>query len=228
MIEHDVTYKWSYGSQSVAATRAITSDNGGTLDLVVPAATPNLPAAFSLTLAKARSVFLLCDQAVALKAGGTDAAQQVSITGSPAGGTFTLTSGASTSAAIAYNATAAQVQTALRAMTSVGASGVSCSGGPLPGTPVDCAFKGPLAVQAVTLMTHTDSLTGGSSPAVSVATTTAGAGPDTTVNLLANVPLVWDGQGYFAQPFAADVATLRATNAGGVDANLKLRTLSSA
>ena len=42
--------------------------------------------------------------------GTTDEVQTVTITGGPTGGTFTLTWGGQTTAAIAYNATAATVQ----------------------------------------------------------------------------------------------------------------------
>lgn len=46
----------------------------------------------------------------------------------PTGGTFTLTFGANTTAALAYNATAAQVQTALAGLASIGAGNVVVSG----------------------------------------------------------------------------------------------------
>ena len=55
-----------------------------------------------------------------------DAVQQVALTGSS--GTFTLTFGGQTTAAIAYNATAATVQSALQSLSSIGSGNVLVSG----------------------------------------------------------------------------------------------------
>lgn len=109
------------------------------------------------------------------KAAGTNEVQTVTITGAPTGGTFTLTFGAATTAAIAYNAAASAVQSALEALSTVGAGNVTASGGPLPGTAVSVTFVGALARQDVAQMTATSSLTGGAAPAVAVATSTAGS-----------------------------------------------------
>lgn len=109
------------------------------------------------------------------KAAGTSEVQTVTITGGPTGGTFTLTFGAATTAAIAYNAAASAVQSALEALSTIGAGNVACSGGPLPGTAVSVTFAGSLARQDVAQMTATGSLTGGTTPAVAIATSTAGS-----------------------------------------------------
>lgn len=101
-------------------------------------------------------------------------AQTVTITGSPTGGTFTLTFSGQTTAAIAYNATAAAVQSALEALSNINVGDVACTGGPLPGTLVTVTFGGQYLGVNVAAMTATGSLTGGSSPAVAIATTTAG------------------------------------------------------
>jgi uncharacterized phage protein gp47/JayE len=100
--------------------------------------------------------------------------QTVTITGGPTGGTFTLTFGGQTTAAIAYNATAAAVVAALEALSNVGAANVTATGGPLPGTAVVVTFTGRLGSQNVALMTATSALTGGTSPAVTVTETRAG------------------------------------------------------
>lgn len=94
--------------------------------------------------------------------------QTVTITGTPTGGTFTLTFEGQTTGAIAYNASASTVQTALVALSNIGPGDVICTGGALPGTPVVVEFTGALAGANRTLMTATSSLTGGASPAVSV------------------------------------------------------------
>ena len=102
--------------------------------------------------------------------------QTIAITGGPTGGTFTLTFSGQTTAAIAYNATAAQVQTALEALSNINVGDVAVSGGPLPGTNVVVTFGGQYLSDDVAQMTASGSLTGGTSPAVTVTTTTAGGG----------------------------------------------------
>jgi hypothetical protein len=101
-------------------------------------------------------------------------AQQIAITGGPTGGTFTLTFSGQTTSTIAYNATASTVQTALEALSNIAPGDVVCTGGPLPGTPVVVTFGGQYAGTDVALMTDTESLTGGTAPAVTVTTTTPG------------------------------------------------------
>lgn len=93
--------------------------------------------------------------------------QTVKLTGNPTGGTFTLTSGTATSA-IAYNATPAQVQAALEALPSVGAGNVSVSGTSLTdANGFDVAWIGSKA-GTTSNITGTGSLTGGTTPNVTV------------------------------------------------------------
>ena len=105
---------------------------------------------------------------------GVNAVQTLSVTGSPTGGSFTLTFGGKTTAAIAFNAAASDVQAALQALSSIGAGNVTCTGGPLPGSNVVVTFSNSLAGQPQNTITHTDSFTGGATPAASVASTTSG------------------------------------------------------
>lgn len=102
--------------------------------------------------------------------------QNVTITGSPTGGTYTLTFSGQTTAAIPYNATAAQVKAALEALSNIDVGDVAVSGGPHPGTAVAVTFAGQYMGDDVAQMTATGSLTGGSSPAIAVTTATAGGG----------------------------------------------------
>lgn len=107
--------------------------------------------------------------------GGLDnEVQSIAITGSPTGGTYTLTFDGQTTSAIAYNATASTVQAALRALSNIGDGDVTCTGGPHPGTAVVATFGGNLAGINVAQMTATGSFTGGTSPAITVTTTTQG------------------------------------------------------
>lgn len=114
--------------------------------------------------------------------GGTavNEVQTITVTGTPTGGSYTLAFGGQTTATIPYNATATQVQNALRALSTIGPTGVNVTGGPHPGTPVVVTFVGNLAGRNVPALVATGAFTGGSSPAVAVATTTPGrsaAGP---------------------------------------------------
>lgn len=98
--------------------------------------------------------------------------QLITITGSPSGGTFTLVYEGVASAALASNATATAVQTALRAITAIGSSGVNVRG--RPGGPYTATFQGTLATDAGPLSLGTNSLTGGTVPSVTVAPATDG------------------------------------------------------
>lgn len=106
--------------------------------------------------------------------GITNELQTVTITGTPTGGTFTLTLDGFTTATIAYNATAAAVQTALEALPNLEVGDVTVGGGPGPGTPYTVTFTGSLGGVNVSQMTAAHAFTGGASPNISVATTTPG------------------------------------------------------
>lgn len=108
-------------------------------------------------------------------AGSASEGQTVTITGTPTGGTFTLTFSGQTTGAIAYNATAATVKTALEALSNLDVGEVTVTGGPGPGTPYVVTFGGTHTGEDVAQMTASATgLTGGTTPAVTVTTTTAG------------------------------------------------------
>jgi hypothetical protein len=110
-------------------------------------------------------------------AGEASEVQTATITGGPSGGTFTLTLSGETTAAIAYNATAAAVQSALEALPSVQAGDVTVTGS--AGGPYTLTFGGNYAGANVPAVTATPSLTGGSTPGVTMATPTPGGGTAT-------------------------------------------------
>jgi hypothetical protein len=106
---------------------------------------------------------------------GVNEEQTLTLTGVPDGGSFTITFGGQTTAAIAFDATAAEVEAALELLSSIGAGNVSCSGGPLPGTAVVIEFIGDLAQQSLALATADGgNLTGGTTPDAAIAETTDG------------------------------------------------------
>ena len=97
-----------------------------------------------------------------------DNLQTLTVSGAPTGGTFTLTYKGQTSTGIASSATASAVQTALEALSTIGVGNVAVSGGPGPGTAWVVKFIGALS-QDTTLLTHADSFTGGTTPALAIA-----------------------------------------------------------
>jgi hypothetical protein len=101
--------------------------------------------------------------------------QTVEITGSPTGGNITLTFSGETTANIARNASATTVKNALEALPNIGVGDVTVTGGPGPDSPWVVTFTGAYAGTDVPAMTVDDSgLTGGTTPAASVTTDTAG------------------------------------------------------
>lgn len=113
--------------------------------------------------------------------GGVQEVQTVTVTGTPTGGSYTLTFDGQTTAAIAFNATAAAVKAALEALSNVPVGSITAAGGPHPGTAITVAFGGRFELTNVPEMTATGSFTGGTTPAVAVTTTTA-MSATTTVN----------------------------------------------
>lgn len=115
---------------------------------------------------------------------GSNELQTLTITGTPTGGTFTLTFTyfdpvdgqvkTQTTAPIVYNAAASAVDTALEALTQIGAGQITAAGGPLPGAAVTITFTGTLANRPIRALTvNTSALTGGT-PAGAVVRTTPG------------------------------------------------------
>lgn len=108
---------------------------------------------------------------------GTNEIQTITMTGTPTGGTFTLSFKGQTTAPIVFGATSAVVVTALTALTGIGAGNVTGTGGPFPTTAVVITFAGALAATDAPLITsNVSALTGGTTPAVTAVGTTPGVG----------------------------------------------------
>lgn len=98
---------------------------------------------------------------VTFGAGGSEkASYTLTITGSPTGGTFTVTVDGQATDAIAYNASNADIAKEINELT--GVSGASVSGGIFP------ANAKTLTLNERAVVTATGSFTGGSSPAITV------------------------------------------------------------
>jgi hypothetical protein len=116
--------------------------------------------------------------------GGANEVQTITSTGTPTGGTFTLTLYGQTTAPIAYNATAAAVVAALAALPGNVAGDFTGGGGALP-TAVTVTFIGQYASRDVLQMSANSSgLTGGTTPLMTVTTSTPG-GTNATTSLYA-------------------------------------------
>lgn len=104
----------------------------------------------------------------------TNEVQTVEITGTPTGGTFKLSFLGWETSALAHNVSAANMQTALRALPSINGANVSVS---LSSSTYTITFSGTLAGQNVALLVLSDnSLTGGTTPSATITQATAGVG----------------------------------------------------
>lgn len=169
--------------QTVAITGTPT---GGTFTVTRPAG-GGLPAETSgniewdSTAAQAKTVLDAMTQidTVTVTGGplpGVNEVQTLTITGTPTGGDFTITFDGQETAAIAWNANAAAVDSALDALSNITDGDVTVTGGALPGTPIVITFTALLGAQDVALMVADGSgLTGGSTPAATIALTTPGS-----------------------------------------------------
>jgi RHS repeat-associated protein len=102
-----------------------------------------------------------------------DNVQQVTLTGNPTGGTFTLTFNGQTTSAIAYNASASSVQSALQSLSSIGTGNALVA--PLAGGGWTARFSGSLAGSVQPGITGNGSgLTGGTNPSVAITVTSLG------------------------------------------------------
>lgn len=126
---------------------------------------------------------------------GTNAVMTLTTPGTPTGGSFSLVYDGRQTGTVPFNASAANVDTALEALANLGASQVTCAGGPLP-TAVTITFDGPATQKRPhPLITQgtPNGLTGGSSPTASIANTTPGvnATHQTTAGGTAGFWMTW-------------------------------------
>jgi PKD repeat protein len=103
----------------------------------------------------------------------TDESQTVRVNNAT-GGTFTLTFDGQTTAPIPFNATAAQIQSAVQALSNVGAGNAAATGGPVNTANVTVSFRGSLSQTDVSQMTADASGLTGTSPTLAVNTTQQG------------------------------------------------------
>lgn len=108
---------------------------------------------------------------------GADTSYALKVTGTPTGGTFTLTVGTDTTAPIAYNATGDQIRSALEALAGVGSGNVNGAGSLADAAGATITLTGKLLTgSALTITATSTGLTGGTNPAVSVTKTALAVG----------------------------------------------------
>lgn len=105
---------------------------------------------------------------------GVDEIQVITTSGAPTGGNFALGFDGQTTATIAYNAAARDIEVAIQALSNVEAGDVEGSGGPLPGSAVNVTFRRNLGGKGVSAMTVSDGLTGDGDEDITTSTSTQG------------------------------------------------------
>lgn len=128
------------------------------------------PIAYNAT-ASAVGTALASLASIGVGVGGTNEQQLVTISNATSG-TFTLTYSGQTTGAIAWNAAASAVQTAIQALSNVGAGNATVTGS--AGGPYTVTFAGTLADTNVAQMTASAGSLVGSSPTAVVTTATGG------------------------------------------------------
>ncbi len=141
-------------------------------------------AAPTITFTDVNDVFLLRDAQLFIEGtSDTDEVQTFAINGTPTGGDLTLTYKGATTVAIAFDAVASVVETALNNLLTIGTSGVSVTGGPLPDTGIIVTFDGTEFTNTDLPQLGLDDNTTGGSPAPTNVETTKGGGTGDVVDL---------------------------------------------
>jgi hypothetical protein len=210
------------GNDVISAAYAVDSDLGFDVGPITVPSGASVRVTQAIDVSQLTDVFIYNSQEMRLRVNGTNEIQRITPTGTISGGSTTLTYSGQTTAAIAYNATAAAVQLALEALSNIGEGDVLVTGGPLNAAPLDIEFRRALGCTNVAEMTRTSSLTGGGSIAVS--TVTAGVAAAQTIDLAAGVGLLWhEGMGGVPNPLTTDWAAIVIDNDSGAVGTLAIR-----
>lgn len=139
---------FSGGAALDLPTMAVSTEGGGTVESLA-----SLTAASFIETQDAQNAKIRIDG----YAETTNEVQTLSITGgTPTTGTFKLTLNGQTTEAIAYNASAADIQAALEALSGIEVGDVAVTGSDLPAGNITVEFAGNLAGTDVTKMTVSD------------------------------------------------------------------------
>jgi hypothetical protein len=147
-----------------------------------------------------------------------DAVYSVTIDPAVSGGTFTLTYSAQTTSAIAFDATAVQVQAALVALSNIGPNDVRVTGGPGDVDPYIVTFTGALGEAPITLTGTFTSLTAapGTSAVASVQTGVA-------LSVKEALPIIPGNVNIYADSTYGNIGTTKLTRVFEADFNIASR-----
>jgi PKD repeat protein/type 1 glutamine amidotransferase len=110
----------------------------------------------------------------------TDENQTIRVSGGATGGTFTLTFNGQTTAPLPFNATAAQISTALGALSTIGSANIQATGGPVNTANVLATWKGTFEEKDVPSLTSDASGLTGGTPTVAIGVGAGAGGSNTT------------------------------------------------
>jgi hypothetical protein len=179
--------------------------------------------AVAITQATLQLLWISSSQAVTLQFNGGDAIQTMTPGGSiDPTDHFTLSWGGQTTGAIIFSATsAAAIQAALQALSSIGAGNVAVTG-PNAG-PWVVEFTGTLALGA--RATITTIIATVASAVMPITVTQAGSASTQTLAIKAGVPQDWTKDDAFANPLTGNVTRVAITNASGATAQVNIEAL---
>jgi len=146
-----------------------TDDAGNVTHLVLTAATAGVP--FTVEVDPKTTVQTIIVTRITQGQPAQNEQQRIALTPAPTSGTFTITYDGQTTSAIDYDATAAEVQSALEALNNISPGDVVVTGGPGPSTPWLITFTGNLAGTDVPLLSVDASGLSGSGSVIVTAVT---------------------------------------------------------
>ena len=183
-----LAYNLSIGALQTALEGLASIGSG---NVVVTGASPTYTCTF-------QGAHALEDMAAITGVGGKNEVQTITVSGGVAGATMVLTCGANSTSALPYNETGANIQTALRALTSIGAGNVNVTGD----GPYTCTFVSDKA------RTDMPTITGvGTRNEVQTLTVTGGYANNTMV-------LTWGGTSTSALPYNETLVNVKAAIVG--------------
>lgn len=196
-LSSDAQYKGVYGPNNFGKSYLVQEAfRGGALRVLAYRMTDGSETKSALNLTDDAATYAVATVVQGVPA-TTNAQQEISAAVSATGGSFTLTftglAGspipAETTAAIAYNATASEVQDALEALPSIAPGDVNVTGGALPGTSVVVEFDGTYGLDDVAVMTVDSSLLQGGDSLVKLEAKYAGTRGDSLRLVVRQNPL---------------------------------------
>lgn len=150
--------------------------------------------------------------------GGVNEVQRLTITG--AAGNYSLDFNSQVTGSLAFNASAATVQSALQGLSNVGAGNIVCTGGPGGTAPIDITFTGALG-----LANQNQIIFGLVDPGLAASTLTTltnGVAGTPLLTVRQGMPIVWHPYHWAACPIATDRDTLTLVNGSAIPGRARI------